>query len=149
MKRMGMAIALFLMFTLLAAVTTAVTYAMVFGVIWFIGFSFRLPNRYSWVPLVGTCAVFVIGLVTAIRNRIPDIAGLKWDSGTPEGCPSKVDVWGGGGRMWNVNPLGAQSVSSIAAIGGAILCAGPSLAISAFVTAIEELRKDRQQQPDA
>lgn len=145
MSRIGIAITLFLVFMLLAVITTAVTYAMVFGVIWFIGSSFGLLERYSWAPLAGTCLVFIMGIITAIRNRIPDITRLKWDSGTTQDCPSPVHFRGKGGRLWNMNPLGSQSVSSIGAIGGAMLCAGPSLAISAFVSAIEELRKGSQQ----
>ena len=134
-----------LLFMTLAVITTAVTYAIVYSVIWFIGFSFGLPERYSWVPAVGTGVVFLIGLSTAIRNRIPDITQLKWDSGAAQDCPSPIHWYGEGCRLWNMNPLGPQSVTSIGAIGGAFLCAGPSLAISAFVSAIEEIKKDSQQ----
>jgi hypothetical protein len=146
MNSTGMAVALFLMFMFLAAVTTVTTYAMVYGVIWYIGSSFEIPDRYSWVPLAGTCIVFLMGLVTTIRNRMPDITSLKWDSGTTDDCPSKVYIPRKGGRLWNMNPLGPQSVLSIGAIGGAILCAGPSFAITAFSTAIAHLRLDARKQ---
>jgi hypothetical protein len=145
MKNIGKALALFLMFAVMATFTTAITYAMVYGVIWYLGFSFGLPARYAWAPLVGTCVVFLIGLATALRNQIPDITRLKWDSGTTDDCPSRVSIPGEGGRLWNMNPLGPQSVASVGAIGGAILCAGPSLAISAFIVARGELKKDSQQ----
>lgn len=145
MNRIVIALVMFLVFMTLAVVTTAIGYAMVYGTIWFIGSSFGLPDRYSWVPTAGTCFVYLTSLVTAIRNRIPDITRLKWDSGTAQECPSQVYWPRRGGRLWNMNPLGPQSVASIGAIGGAILCAGPSLTITAFVTAAEELRKDSQQ----
>lgn len=144
MNKIAIAIAVFLLFMITAVITTAVTYAMVYGLIWFIGSSFGLPDRYSWVPMVGTGAVFVIGLLTAIRNRIPDITRLDWDSGTTQDCPSAIRWYRKGGRLWNMNPLGPLSVASIGAIGGAVLCAGPSLAVSAFISAIEELKKGSQ-----
>ena len=147
MKRILTALMVFLLFMTLSVVTSFMTYFVVFGVIFFVAFTFHLSDNYSWLPLTGTCLVFVIGLVTAIRNRIPDITRLKWDSGTIQDCPSPVYIPRGGGRLWNMNPLGPQSVASIAAIGGAILCAGPSLAISAFISALEELRKDSQPSP--
>ncbi len=137
-----MATVLFLLFMVLAVMTTAITYAIVFGVIWWIGSALELPEHYHWVPSAGTGVVFLIALLAAIRNRIPDIARLKWDSGTTQDCPSPIHWYGRGGRLWNMNPLGPQSVASMGAIGGAVLCAGPSLAVSAFVSAIEELKKD-------
>jgi hypothetical protein len=140
MKKISKVIALFVIFAVLALVTTAVTYAMVYGVIWFISSLYGLPDRCSWVPSAGTGIVFLIGLATALRNQIPDITRIKWDSGTTENCPSTVSMHRKGGRLWNMNPLGPQSITSIASIGGAILCYGPSLAIVGILTIIEELR---------
>jgi len=130
---------------ILAIIVTTITYLMLYGVISFICSSFCLPEHYSWVPFAGTCMVFLIGLIMAIRDRLPDLTRIKWDSGTTQDCPSDVNCYGKGSHLWNMNPLRPQSVASIGLIGGAFLCAGPSLTISAFVTAIKELKKGRQQ----
>jgi len=125
----------------LAILCTAVVYLMLYGVVAWISWSFDLPARDSWVPLVVTGVVFLVALVTAIRNRLPDITHLSWDSGASEESPSRVFVPGEGGYLWNVNPLGPQSIGSIASIGAALFCAGPSLAITAVVTAVDEWKK--------
>lgn len=134
------ALPLFAIFMLLSAFVTAVVYTIVYVVIFSIVLLLDPSNRYSWIPLVGTILVFLIGLITAIRNRTPDITSLEWDSGTIEDAPSRHYLPGKGGRLWNMNPCGPRSIGSIGAIGGAFLCYGQSLAVTAFVSAAEELR---------
>jgi len=144
MNRIGVALGVFLVFMLMSIVCTVVVYFMVFVVISRLASTCGLADGYSWLPLAGTILVFLVAVVTVIRNRAPEITRLKWDSGTSEDGPSQVSLHGWGGRFWNVNPLGPQSISSIGAIGGAILCAGPSLAVSAFVAAVGILGDDKE-----
>lgn len=148
MKRISPALPLFAIFMLLSAFVTAVVYAIVYVVIYLIASLLGPLDRYLWIPPVGTILVFLIGLITAIRNRTPDITSLEWDSGTIEDSPSRHYLPGKGGRLWNVNPCGPRSIGSIGAIGGAFLSYGQSLAVTAFVAAAEEWRKNSQQSAD-
>jgi len=141
MSRYIIPVVLFLLFMALAIFCTAVVYLIFYGVVVWISSSFDLPARYSWVPLVVTSGVFLIAVVTTIRNRIPDLTRLSWDSGSSEESPSRISVRGKGGYLWNVNPLGPQSIGSIASIGAAFFCAGPSLAITAVVTVVDKWKK--------
>lgn len=146
MSRFIMAAVLFLVFMVLAIISTAFVYFLLYGLIVWICSSFGLPSGYSWLPLAITIFVFIIGVTTAIRRRLPDLAQLSWDSGTQQESPSRVYIPGEGGRLWNVNPLGPQSIGSIASIGAGFLCLGPSLAITAIVTAMEEMKKSNNHQ---
>ena len=140
MKHLGTAITLFLVFMTAAVITTAITYAILYGAICFIGDLFGIPARYPWAPFAATCTVYLISLATVIRKRVPDITQLKWDSGSTEDCPSSVNINGSFGRLWNMNPLGPRSIGSMGAICTAFVCIGPFLAVSAFQSAIQELK---------
>jgi hypothetical protein len=138
MKRYFASLAIFAIFMALGCVATVVAYAAVLLVLWFILSQFGVSDLYWWTPLAGTGLVFFVALLTALRDRLPDITQLTWDSGTTEDAPSQFDYPGPLGRFWNVNPLGTQSVASIGAVGAVLLGMGPSLFITAFVCAIEE-----------
>jgi hypothetical protein len=137
-------------FMALALAVIALTYGIACAVLWLLGHSFGLPERYWWAPLAGTGLLLLIAVVTVVRKRIPDITRLKWDSGTIQDSPSRVGLIGFGGRLWNVNPVGPRSVASAGKIGGAFLCAGPSLAITALLMAADSLKRNvPQPRPDA
>jgi hypothetical protein len=137
----------FLLFMSFAVVATGIVYLIVFLTMTWIFSSFAVFRPYPWAPWAGTAFLFVVALVTTIRRRIPDLSGLLWDSGTHGDAPSEFSVHGRGGHLWNVNPLGPQSVGSIAAIGAAILCLGPALAVNAIVAVLEEWREGHPPPP--
>jgi hypothetical protein len=140
MKNVFAAIMVFTIYMLLSIFATGLVYIGVFGLMLQLAMYLNLPHSLSWSPLAGTFLVFLIGVVTAIQKRIPEITNLKWDSGTTQDCPSKVYVPDGGGYLWNMNPLGPNSARSIVTLGGAILCFGPALAVAAFTNAVETLK---------
>ncbi len=144
MKRLATAAALFLGLMFMAVIHTALVYSVVYGVAVLISYAFDLLSGHPWIPLATSVLVFLAGLVTAIRKRIPDLSHLSWDSGTAQECPSRVSLQGAGGYLWNMNPLGPRSAASIVAVCGALLCAGPALVVSAFAEVIDAIRESRR-----
>ena len=143
MSRFFCAASMFLFFGFLAVVCSALTYAILYAVAGLVVHAFGLSATWSWIPIAFTAFVFVVGVVAAVRRRLPEISRLRWDSGTVEDSPSRTRISGAGGQFWNVNPLGPQSLGSVASLGAIFLCLGPSLAITAVVSAAEEWnRKD-------
>lgn len=139
-KRSAMAMTVLFFFGGLALVITAVVYVVLFGIFHWLADEFSLPDRFSWIPLAVTALFFLVAVITAVRDRLPDLQGLVWDSATSEDAPSRIQIEGYGGRFWNVNPLGHQTLKSTASVAAIILGFGPSLMISAIVAAIAELR---------
>lgn len=135
----------FLFFMTLAAACTAASYLILYGILAWTISSFDVLERFPWMPLAVTVLVFLVALITTIRRQIPDLTNLSWDSGTREETPSRISISRKGGRFWNMNPLGPQSFGSIAAIGAGFLCLGPSIAMAAVISTLEELRSNRQQ----
>ena len=138
-------LAVFLIFMSFAAACTAASYFILYGIMVWILSSFDVLERAPSAPLVVTILVFLVAVITTIRRRIPDLTRLSWDSGTREDAPSGVYIPGKGGRLWNMNPLGSQSISSLAAIGSGFFCLGPSIAMTALISTVEELRTNSQQ----
>lgn len=128
----------------LSVAWTAFTYFILYGVIVWIFSSFGILGRFPWGPLALTVFVFLVALLTTIRKRIPDLTAVSWDSATRDEAPSPVYIPSRGGRLWNVNPIGLQTMGSIAAIGSGLFCLGPSIAIMAITSLIEETRKNSQ-----
>jgi len=123
---------LFLLFMLAGIICTAVTYAMVYVAAcwacigWFEGNNVWLPAA------IITLVIFVVSLIASIRKKIVSVRRISWDSGFVMASTSS-------GK--NANPLGPQSVASIAAIGAGFLCFGPGCVVAAFETARDELTK--------
>jgi hypothetical protein len=141
MSRLFCAASMFLFFGALAMVCCFFTYGILFTVVNLTAHALGLPATWSWIPIGFTALVFLVAVVTAIRHRLPEISRLSWDSGTVEDSPSRSRISGAGGQYWNVNPLGPQSLGSIASLGAMFLCLGPSLAITAVISAAEEWKR--------
>lgn len=140
MNRYIRAAAAFFFLTCFGVICSAPVYLMFWGVIWWICDSFEVPDRFHWIPLAATALVFVSAVIASVRNQLPDLTELKWDSATTEDSPSRFSIQGKGGHLWNMNPLGPQSSSSMVAILALILGFGPSFLVNAVIFAVEEIR---------
>ena len=136
---------LFLFFLSIAFICTVIPYFLLYAMIRWIFSSFSLLDSFPWAPWVLTLFVFLVALITTIRKRIPDITNLNWDSGTIEDAPSRRSIPGYGGRMWNVNPIGFQSMGSMASLCAALLCFGPSLAMTSILMVLEDVQKRKRE----
>lgn len=117
---------------LMAIIGTAATYAMVYVAAWWTCVGW-VAGQDAWLPAaIITLATFAVSLIASIRKKTVSVKRISWDSGFVMASPSS-------GK--NANPLGPQSVASIAAIGAAILCFGPGCIVAAFEAARDELTK--------
>ena len=132
MKSIFTALILFFMFMLMAIVSTAITYFVVYCMALYVcGSFFDIDVNHSWVPLAITLLFFVVSLIASIRKKVFSVKKLEWDSGLVMAPQS----------YWRaINPLGPNSVKSIVAIVTGFFCFGPGCMVSAFVTAINEFK---------
>ena len=134
MKRICIAVSLFVLFMLMAIIGTAVTYAMVYVAAWWACVGWVAVQDAWLLAALITMVTFVISLIASIRKKIVSVKRISWDSGFVMASTSS-------GK--NANPLGPQSIASIAAIGASFLCFGPGCIVAAFETARDELAKAR------
>jgi hypothetical protein len=127
----------FAMFFAIGLILTSMTYFCVFGLSTFVCHSAGILQRFPHAPLLITGFFFAASVFAAIRRQLPNITTLKWDSGTTQPSPSRVSLPGAGGRLWNVNPLGPNSIASIHSVLVACLVIGPCFMVIAFTTFIE------------
>ena len=132
MKRLFIALTLFTLFMLMGIISTLVTYWMVYvAASWTCIGWIKGPN--AWMPAaIITSIAFVVSLIASIRKKTVSVKRISWDSGFVMASSSS-------GK--NANPLGPQSVASIAAIGAGILCFGPGCIVAAFEASRDELTK--------
>ena len=126
---------------MLGVLCTALVYTSLYVLVDLLWLALLGPDRFSWFPLAITILVFLASLVAVIRRRSPSLNDLQWDSATAvEKSPSQTGRPGKGGFMWNVNPLGPESMRSGVSILVGVFCFGPSLAATAVLSAAEDLR---------
>jgi len=130
MNRLFIALSLFVLFMLMAIISTAVTYWMVYVAACWACIGWFEGNNVWFPAAIITLVTFVVSLIASIRKKTVSINRISWDSGFVMASPSS-------GK--NANPLGPQSVASIAAIGAGLLCFGPGCIVAAFEAARDEL----------
>ena len=100
-----------------------------------------LDSTFHWLSqsLFGLIACLI--LWQTLKGTLPEIDNLKWDSATSEDGKSTLNWQGMGGRLWNVNPLGADSARSGSQLIIAVLSFGPNLILHSFLACWSILKR--------
>jgi hypothetical protein len=128
---------------------------LTYGVLYVVagaGFGWMGLDRPLFRHLLALCFL-VAATVSVIRQCRDYWTQLKWDTTDPDGRMSNVYIPGRGGYLWNMNPLGPQSMRSFAKIAAALLVVGPDCIVQGVLGLMRTTRQrageDRTRQGSA
>ena len=123
-----------ILFGFIALLFSALAFVLIYGALWwalwFVSSRFLDEPYPLYVTGAVSLVIFIRATITAIRGNIPGLANLEWDSGTAHDAPSAFHLRRGGGRLWNVNPLGAGSIASVARLASIAFCLPQGMCIA-------------------
>ena len=102
----------------------------------------RPHNMYIATAL--TVTAFIAGTYSAYKNTISSVDDLSWNSGTIQDAPSSIRVRGHGGYLWNINPLGFDSIGSMAKVLTIVLCLPMGIFFAILKAGLIEIRRIRE-----